>query len=69
MKAVVYHSYGRPEVLELVELADPTVHVDSVLVRIKGAAVNPADLQMRAGAVASVPTYFPVIRQPAPTGL
>jgi NADPH:quinone reductase-like Zn-dependent oxidoreductase len=61
MKAVAYRSYGRPEVLELVELPDPTVHVDSVLVRIKGAAVNPADLAMRAGAVASVPTYFPVI--------
>ena len=61
MKAVVYRSYGGPEVLELVELPDPTIHVDSVLVRIKGAAVNPADLAMRAGAVASVPTYFPVI--------
>jgi len=62
MKAVVYRSYGGPEVLELVELPDPAVHVDSVLVRIKAAAVNPADLAMRAGAAAaSVPTYFPVI--------
>jgi NADPH:quinone reductase-like Zn-dependent oxidoreductase len=61
MKAVVYRSYGGPEVLELVELPDPTIHVDSVLVRMKGAAVNPADLAMRAGKVASIPTYFPVI--------
>jgi NADPH:quinone reductase-like Zn-dependent oxidoreductase len=61
MKAVVYRSYGGPEVLELAELPDPTIHVDSVLVRIKAAAVNPADLAMRAGAAASVPTYFPVI--------
>lgn len=61
MKAIIYRSYGGPEVLEHVELPDPTVHADSVLVRIKGAAVNPADLQMRAGAVTSVPTYFPVI--------
>jgi NADPH:quinone reductase-like Zn-dependent oxidoreductase len=61
MKAVIYRLYGGPEVLELVELPDPTVHVDSVLVRIKGAAVNPSDLAMRAGEVASVPTYFPVI--------
>jgi NADPH:quinone reductase-like Zn-dependent oxidoreductase len=61
MKAVIYRSYGGPEVLELVELPDPTIHVDSVLVRIKGAAVNPSDLAMRAGEVASVPTYFPVI--------
>jgi NADPH:quinone reductase-like Zn-dependent oxidoreductase len=61
MKAVVYRSYGGPEVLELAELPDPTIHVDSVLVRIRAAAVNPADLAMRAGAAASVPTYFPVI--------
>jgi NADPH:quinone reductase-like Zn-dependent oxidoreductase len=61
MKAVVYRAYGGPEVLELVELPDPTIHVDSVLVRIKAAGVNPADLALRAGAAASVPTYFPVI--------
>jgi NADPH:quinone reductase-like Zn-dependent oxidoreductase len=61
MQAVVYRTYGGPEVLELVELPDPTIHVDSVLVRIQAAAVNPADLAMRAGAAASVPTYFPVI--------
>lgn len=61
MKAVIYRSYGGPEVLELVELPDPTIHVDSVLVRILAAAVNPADLKLRAGAAASVPTYFPVI--------
>jgi NADPH:quinone reductase-like Zn-dependent oxidoreductase len=61
VKASIYRSYGGPEVLELAELPDPAVHVDSVLVRIKAAAVNPADLAMRAGAVPSVPTYFPVI--------
>jgi NADPH:quinone reductase-like Zn-dependent oxidoreductase len=61
MNAIVYHSYGGPEVLELVELPDPMVHADSVLVRIQAAAVNPADLKMRAGAAGSVPSYFPVI--------
>ncbi|MGX7681276.1 NADP-dependent oxidoreductase [Jatrophihabitans sp. DSM 45814] len=62
MKAVVYHRYGGPEVLELAEVAPPKVHVDSVLVRVHAAAVNPADLAMRAGhSDATVPTYFPVI--------
>jgi NADPH:quinone reductase-like Zn-dependent oxidoreductase len=62
MKAVVYHRYGGPEVLELADVAPPKMHVDSVLVRVHAAAVNPADLAMRAGhGDATVPTYFPVI--------
>ena len=60
MKAVVYYRYGGPEVLELTDVAPPKMHVDSVLVRVHAAAVNPADLQMRAGhGDATVPTYFP----------
>ncbi|MGX7681237.1 hypothetical protein ACSMXN_20790 [Jatrophihabitans sp. DSM 45814] len=44
MKAVVYHPYRGPEpgILELAEVAPPKVHVDSVLVRVHAAAVNPA---------------------------
>jgi NADPH:quinone reductase-like Zn-dependent oxidoreductase len=62
MRAVVYHHYGGPEVLELAEVAPPKLHVDSVLVRVQAAAVNPADLAMRAGhGDATVATYFPVI--------
>jgi NADPH:quinone reductase-like Zn-dependent oxidoreductase len=62
MKAVVYYRYGGPEVLELADVAPPKMHVDSVLVRVHAAAVNPADLAMRAGhGDATVPTYFPVI--------
>ncbi|MFD8819859.1 NADP-dependent oxidoreductase, partial [Streptomyces sp. NPDC059627] len=62
MQAIVYRRYGGPEVLELAEVKPPKVHVDSVLVRIRAAAVNPADLRMREGlADAHVPTYFPVI--------
>ncbi|MFJ5899424.1 NADP-dependent oxidoreductase [Streptomyces sp. NPDC093064] len=62
MKAIIYQRYGGPEVLELAEVEPPKVHVDSVLVRVRAAAVNPADLQMREGlADAHVPTYFPVI--------
>ncbi|HEX3612597.1 MAG TPA: NADP-dependent oxidoreductase [Sporichthyaceae bacterium] len=62
MKAIVYHSYGGPEVLELAEVAPPKVNLDSVLVRVHAAAVNPVDLALRGGyGEATVPTYFPVI--------
>ncbi|WP_089105082.1 NADP-dependent oxidoreductase [Streptomyces hyaluromycini] len=62
MKAIIYRRYGGPEVPELAEVEPPKVHVDSVLVRVRAAAVNPADLQMREGlAHANVPTCFPVI--------
>jgi NADPH:quinone reductase-like Zn-dependent oxidoreductase len=62
MRAVVYRRYGGPEVLEIADLPEPKVHLDSVLVRVHAAAVNPADLAMRDGAAAgAVNTYFPVI--------
>jgi NADPH:quinone reductase-like Zn-dependent oxidoreductase len=62
MKAMVYRRYGGPEVLELAELPPPKTHVDSVLVRVRAAALNPADLELQAGALdGAVDTYFPVI--------
>lgn len=62
MKAMVYRRYGGPEVLELAELPEPKTHVDSVLVRVRAAALNPADLALQAGALdGAVETYFPVI--------
>ncbi|MFE0630426.1 NADP-dependent oxidoreductase [Streptomyces sp. NPDC058864] len=62
MRAVVYRRYGGPEVLELAELPTPRTHVDSVLVRVRAAALNPADLALQAGALDSaVDTYFPVV--------
>jgi NADPH:quinone reductase-like Zn-dependent oxidoreductase len=62
VKAVVHHRFGGPEVLKLVELPEPKTHLDAVLVRVKAAAVNPADLGMRAGALAdALDTYFPVV--------
>ncbi|MEV6866862.1 NADP-dependent oxidoreductase [Streptosporangium subroseum] len=59
---MVYRRYGGPEVLELAELPEPKTHVDSVLVRVRAAALNPADLALQAGALdGAVDTYFPVI--------
>jgi NADPH:quinone reductase-like Zn-dependent oxidoreductase len=62
MKAIVYRRYGGPEVLELVELPEPKVAQSSVLVQVKAAALNPADIGMQAGAADSmVDAWFPVI--------
>jgi NADPH:quinone reductase-like Zn-dependent oxidoreductase len=62
MKAAVYHSFGGPEVLEVVEAPEPKMNVDQVLIRVKAAALNPADLGFQAGAVdALVDSFFPVI--------
>ncbi|MFC3995218.1 NADP-dependent oxidoreductase [Nocardiopsis sediminis] len=62
MKAVVYRSYGGPEVLEVAEVPDPKVGPDSVLVSVKAAAVNPVDWKMREGYLDGVfDVFFPVI--------
>ncbi|WP_326943160.1 NADP-dependent oxidoreductase [Amycolatopsis sp. NBC_01307] len=62
MKAVVYHRYGGPEVLEIAELPEPVVDLDGVLVRVRAAALNPADLGVRSGALAGFrASYFPVV--------
>ena len=62
MKAILYRHYGGPEVLELAEVADPKLSQNSVLVRIKAAALNPADVQLQAGLGKShTDAWFPVI--------
>jgi putative PIG3 family NAD(P)H quinone oxidoreductase len=49
MKAVVITRNGPPEVLQLQEVADPRIGDDGVLVRIRAAALNRADLLQRKG--------------------
>jgi NADPH:quinone reductase-like Zn-dependent oxidoreductase len=43
MKAIVHHSYGLPDVLELVDLDKPAPADDEVLVRVHASSVNPAE--------------------------
>jgi NADPH:quinone reductase-like Zn-dependent oxidoreductase len=40
MKAAVYHSFGGPEVLEVVEVPEPKMFADQVRIRIKAAALK-----------------------------
>ena len=43
MKALVYHRYGGPEVLELADVPQPEPREREVLVRVRAASVNAAD--------------------------
>ncbi|QFZ78401.1 zinc-binding dehydrogenase [Streptomyces fagopyri] len=47
MKAVGVFRYGEPEVLEVVELPVPEVGPGQIRVRVRAAAVNPADVLLR----------------------
>ncbi len=49
MKAIVYDTYGSPDVLELREVDKPVVQDDDVLVRVHAASVNPADWHLLTG--------------------
>ncbi|WP_104081445.1 NAD(P)H-quinone oxidoreductase [Cryobacterium sp. Y11] len=49
MRAVTYKGAGGNEVIELTDRPDPKPEGDEVLVRVRYAALNPADLQQRNG--------------------
>lgn len=40
MKAIVQHKYGSPDVLELTDMATPSIAADEVLVRVRAASVH-----------------------------
>ncbi|MGW8065673.1 NADP-dependent oxidoreductase [Streptomyces ziwulingensis] len=62
MKAISYARYGGPEVLEYGEVRDPRVGPDSVLVKVRAAAVNPVDWKCRDGHLdALLQPVFPVV--------
>lgn len=43
MKAIVYHNYGSPHVLQCEEIEKPTAGDNEVLIKVRAASVNPAD--------------------------
>lgn len=62
MRAIAIYEYGGPELLQLVDLPDPIVGPDVVLVRARAAGVNPVDFKMRQGGLTSrYPCHFPLI--------
>jgi len=68
MKAIRYHEYGGPEVLQLEESAKPAPKVDQVLVQVRAAALNPYDMHFLHG----TPYFMRLIaglRKPKFTGI
>jgi hypothetical protein len=49
MKAMVYHDYGSPDVVELSEIEMPVINDDGVLVRVHAASVNWLDWHFLTG--------------------
>ncbi len=47
MKAIMYTRYGGPEVLHIGQVPDPQPRADEILVDIKAAAANSADVRLR----------------------
>jgi len=58
MNAVVYHQYGPPEVLQIVNLPLPVPHQGEILIRVRAVAVTVADSRIRG---ARFPAGFGVI--------
>ena len=49
MKAIVYHKYGSPDVLNLEEVQKPTLKDDEVLVKVHATSVNSSDWELLRG--------------------
>jgi NADPH:quinone reductase-like Zn-dependent oxidoreductase len=49
MKAIRYHRYGGPDVLELQDVDMPAIGDEDVLIRVRAAAVNPLDWHIMRG--------------------
>src|SRR5438034_8616077 len=50
MKAIVYTTYGSPDVLQLTEMDKPTPNDNQVLVKVHAASANPLDWHRMRGA-------------------
>ena len=49
MKAILFHAFGAPDVLQLGDVPEPTLRPHDLLVRVRAAGVNRADLTQRRG--------------------
>ena len=49
MRAIVYHNYGSPDVLECEEIEKPAAGENEVLIKVRAASVNPLDWHLMTG--------------------
>jgi NADPH:quinone reductase-like Zn-dependent oxidoreductase len=62
VRAIAINEYGGPEKLSEMQLPQPKVGPDSVLVRVRAAGVNPVDWKIRAGYLdGAFPVHFPLV--------
>jgi NADPH:quinone reductase-like Zn-dependent oxidoreductase len=61
MRAVAVTALGGPEVLQVVERPDPAPAAGEVLVRVRAACVNPADIGARTGQIPGGPVPPPFL--------
>lgn len=62
MKAIRFHDYGGPEVLKYEDMPRPEPQQGEVLIQVRAASVNPLDLAVREGWMASmIPLQLPAI--------
>ena len=62
MRAVGVREFGGRERLELLDVAEPKVGADMVLIRVRAAGVNPVDWKIREGRLEPAwPHVFPVV--------
>ncbi|MFN8394868.1 MAG: NAD(P)-dependent alcohol dehydrogenase [Bacteroidia bacterium] len=66
MKAIVYSSYGKPEVLSLADVNTPAPKGDEILIRIHATAVNSADIRLRAANPSMVRLFWGLFRPKNP---
>src|SRR5712691_5945532 len=62
MKAIRFHDYGGPEVLKYEDVPRPEPQPGEALIQVRAAGVNPFDLAVREGWLASmIPLQLPAI--------
>jgi NADPH:quinone reductase-like Zn-dependent oxidoreductase len=62
MRAVICEAYGGPEVLQLVDVENPQLGPNGVLVHVHASSVNPVDWKLRKGMLSGLwKLRFPVI--------
>lgn len=67
MKAVVYHTYGSPDVLHCEDVDKPSPKDDEVLIKVRAASVNPMDCHFMSGVLIMRPMtglFKPKITRP-----